>query len=173
METPEMKANARAREEVIKGWLSSSFQGGKIKDFDDLHVDQIDPAWKDRKLWLTGGLEALGCAIELRHNGHLPVDIALAFSLRSGEEALGSDFHGASGLEKEFDWSPPSLYLLKPGTRPWAQNSSSNEAFPPDFVSKTIDPKRFGFPQLVKTCYFMEFKPADSSEYSRTFLLVA
>lgn len=87
--------------------------GGRER-LDDLHVDQIDAEWGSRDRWVDAGLEALRLAVELRDAHHLDVAVVLAFSLNS--PAI-HPFKERRDFEAAVDWSPPSLYLFRPGTQ--------------------------------------------------------
>lgn len=155
--------------------MTSILDAGRLDDFRDLHVDQIDPAWKDKKLWIRAGLEALGLATSLRNRGRLPVDVALVFSLRAGGKPTSMHVRTLAGLRRELDWSPPSLLLLKPGEKPWAHGGSALKRCARPFselVAKELEPGALGVDAPTKASYFIEFRPAGSGEYARTFLLV-
>jgi hypothetical protein len=160
------------REKNVREWMIAALDAGHIEPFNDLHIDQIDPSWKDKKHWVRAGLEALQIATSLRNRDGLGVDIALTFSLRSGERPRGVDFRDSVTFQAELDWSPPSLYLLKPGKEPYSHRALEQSPTPVDMVSKRLDPVRFGFAEPVKACYFMEFKSMDSPEYARTVVFV-
>lgn len=163
---------SQSREDAIASWMASVVKEGKIGLFDDLHVDQIDAGWKDRKHWLSAGAEALRIAAEIRNKRGYAADVTLAFSLTSGETPRGAHFRDPASFESELDWSPPSLYLDKPGVAPWDQGVRPDGQAPVDLKTQKLDAKALGFGVSVKACYFMEFRPADSPEYSRTVLLV-
>jgi hypothetical protein len=162
-----------AKRSVIENWMRSSIQDGGIERFDDLHIDQIDPMWRSRSSWIAGALQAYGLAVELRDRFLLDIVVALAFSLRSGEGALGVNFGTLSELEKELDWSPPSLYLFHRGQEPWRASPPAQGVAPVAglFIQRMDAPSLFGTAVRASECYFLEFKDLSSDEYSRTLFL--
>lgn len=163
---------AESREDVIASWMESLVKKGKIGSLDDLHLDQIESEWKDKKHWLTAGAEALRIAVEVRNKRGYAADIALAFSLNSGETPRGVNFRDSASFKSEFDWSPPSLYLDKPGTAPWNQGAAPDGQPPADLRTQKLDAAALGFTAPLKACYFLEFRQPDSAEYARTVLLI-
>lgn len=159
-------------ESVIESWMRSTLKTNGIERFDDLHIDQIDVGWKKRETWMDAGFKALKIAIALRDRYHLPVDITLAFSLLSGRVPYGIDFKNDVELEKRFDWSPPSLYLLDPGSKPWSQTHKDLESDPKTLIVKEISPQQLGISQPFENCYHVEFRPRESSEYRRTLFFM-
>jgi hypothetical protein len=160
-------------EERIAAWLAGALERAANQPFDDLHIDEIDPRWKDRKTWLAGGLEALRIAAGLLGRPDQPVRLLLAFSLRSSEIPLGLDFHDASGLESALDGSPPSLYLFPNGVEPWEAGRRDGDPAPEHLTVETLDPALFGPSSPGTAAYFLEFRQPGSSEFCRTVLLVA
>ncbi|MGH7427165.1 MAG: hypothetical protein ACREJ4_02190 [Candidatus Methylomirabilaceae bacterium] len=78
---------------------------------DDLHIDEVDDAYKDRSKWLEGAVACLEAAISIRDARNLQLTVALGMSLRSSALPLGVNFSNWTELERELDDSPPSLYL--------------------------------------------------------------
>jgi hypothetical protein len=166
MKTPAQK------EEIIRSWMTLALEAGIAERFDDIHVGRIDPEWNDKGLWLEAGLQAFRIATGLRSREGLSADVALAFSLRSGAKPLGVNFRSAAGLQAQFDWSPPSLYLIGRGEEPWAHGMTAPGAEPPAGLSVTkLEPKRIGMLDPVRFCGVMEFRQAGSAEFCRTLLL--
>lgn len=150
------------REETIAEWITTVTHDGGIERYDDLHVDQIDLAWRGRHLWLKAGLEAHDIAVHFRDMRKLPFMVVLAFSLRSGETQCGVNFQDSNGLQAELDWSPPSLYLFPPEQNPCA---------PAETQVPLDGPQLFGISSIRECCY-TEFKNSSGSEYSRSVLLI-
>lgn len=162
----------QSREGVIASWMGSLVKDGKIGSFDDLHIDQIDSEWKDKKHWFAAGAEALRIAVGVRNKRGYTADITLAFSLNSGETPRGVNFRDSASFESELNWSPPSLYLDKPGVAPWDQGATVDSQRPIDLKTQKLDATTLGITAPLKACYFMEFKQADSSEYARTVVFI-
>jgi hypothetical protein len=103
------------REAIIRNWMLEAFSDGGIKRFDHLHVDNIDPAWKNPTSWVSAGLTAYALALGIQRELGLDVMVALSFGLVDAQDASGDMFETQEEFEKELDWSPPSLYLFEPG----------------------------------------------------------
>lgn len=159
------------REEIVESWMTDVLKSGGIPRFDDLHIDQIDPGWKDRNQWLDGGLEAFRIAASLRDRRRFSVDVALAFSLEAGRTPRGVDFQAASELKRSFDWSPPSLYLLPPGRKLWEIGAAEGAATPAGLSVAEVNPILFGASQSVKSCCLIEFM-RDVSDFTRTLIMI-
>jgi len=156
--------------EAIEKWMDSVLESGGIERLDDLHIDQINPIWKDRHFWLSGGLESLQLAIGVRDRKGLDLRIALAYSLQSGNKPLGVDFKDKKELSESFDWSPPSLYLFHIGREPWIEKKENTATG--EMVVKVIEPSLFGEKASILECRYVEFLTAGSHEYSRSVFLV-
>jgi hypothetical protein len=149
------------RQKVIEAWMVANIGDGGIERYDDLHIDRIDEHWARREQWLQGGLEAFRLALGLRDQHRLAPTVALAYSLRSGEEPLGANFRTPDEFHAQLDWSPPSLYLFDCGREPWPQSDG--------VVVQLIDVNiLFATSLSAKACYYMEFKQTGSIEYSRS-----
>jgi len=140
--------------------LSTAHDGG-IRRHDDLHIDKIDPAWKDRGLWVEGGLEAFRVAKILRDRSGLPFTVALAFSLVSGSQPRGIDFRTRKELEERLNSSPPSLFLFQRGEEPRGQMVPGNPA-------QDLDPSAFTIQPAGAPCYYLEFRQQNTEEYCRS-----
>lgn len=154
-------------------WMLSAIKSGGVERFADLHIDNIDPKWKKREHWLHGGLEALRIATIERTSNKLPFDIALVYSLKAGTDPLGINFGDIETLQEEFDWSPPSLYLIKKGEKPWTCGAANGSTGPSEIRTEPLDPRLYKHEGLTATGFFMEFKPSDVIEYSRTVHIIA
>ena len=94
------------RETAIEDWMLSVSQDGEAARYDDLHVDQIDPSWRSRELWIEAGLEAFQVALKLRDQHRIPLTVAISFSLESSADPRGADFRTPTELSHLLDWSP-------------------------------------------------------------------
>ena len=156
-----MRTEAEQRE-VIEAWMTAILRNGGIERYDDLHIDRIDEGWTRREHWLRGGLEAFRLANGLRDLHGLSLTVALAYSLESGEEPRGMNFGTSDEFQAQLDWSPPSIYLFHPDREPWMIQTGGEIVRPID--ARTV----LGTAMEPKGCYYMEFKPPDSVEYSRS-----
>jgi len=139
-------------------------QDGGIDGFDDLHIDRVDSAWKNRGCWIEGGLEAFRVARVLRDRNGLPFTVALAFSLRSGSRPLGIDFWTRNELEERLDSSPPSLYLFHRGGEPRNKMAPGN-------LAQDLNPSMFGIQGAEVGRYYLEFLQQDDDEYRRSVFI--
>lgn len=153
--------------------MLSTIRSGGIERFTDLHIDNIDLAWKKREHWFDGGLEALRIATIERTSNKLPFDVVLVYSLKAGTDPLGINFSDTATLQEEFDWSPPSLYLIKKGEKPWTCGKGKGLSSPSEILTKSLDSSLFEHEGLTAQGFFIEFKPSEVIEYSRTVHIIA
>src|SRR5258706_7110510 len=109
--------------EVIRSWMTASARDGGISRHDDLHIDQIDRAWKSREQWIPAALSSYEVALEIRDEQKCDLSVVLAFSLQSGEYPRRLVPHSHSELEASLHATPPSLYLFRPGTEFWTEEA--------------------------------------------------
>jgi hypothetical protein len=102
------------RETKIRQWILATVSNGGIERLDDLHVDDIDEDWQERKTWVAAGLTAYRTAVRIRSELGLNVTVALAFSLVD-EKGPPDTFETQEDFQNQIDWSPPSLYLFCAG----------------------------------------------------------
>jgi hypothetical protein len=103
------------RETKVRQWMLATVWDGGIQRLDDLHVDHIDESWKEPTSWFSAGLIAYGIALRIRDELGIDVAVALAFSLLDAQDTSPDVFETQEEFEKQFDWSPPSLYLFDVG----------------------------------------------------------
>lgn len=156
------------RMDVIEKWMLSVIASGGINRYDDLHVDQIDESWRARSTWLEAGIQSYELAVQARDAHKLNVGVAVAFSLESGDEPLGANFRTKEDLERQFDWSPPSLYCFESGKEPWGKSALAHGvALSNRYAVESIDCRCMFGVSLQGSCYYIEFRQT-SGEYSRT-----
>ena len=136
--------------------MLSTIKTRGIERYDDLHVDQVDQHWRPRKHWISGGLEALQVAIELRESHRIPVGVALGCSLHAEGVTSWPALTSMQELSNQLDWSPPSLYLFHKGKEPWRE-AGSVATFLPKLLSEIEGRKRGTSKLEIKHCYFIEF----------------
>jgi hypothetical protein len=161
--------------EVIQSWFNSAIHEGGIDRYDDLHIDQIDPAWKPRSKWMEAALESFKTALEVRnsYSGDTPLTVVMAFALASESHPLGITFQNRSGLENAFSSTPPSLYLFREGGEFWVQaEESKGKRIEDDLVIKMLNASElFGKMQETVKCIYMECLRVGDEEYSRDVFL--
>jgi hypothetical protein len=134
----------------IEAWMLTIIRDGGVARMDDLHVDEIDEAWKPRECWVQGGLEAFRVALALRDRHHLPLTVALGFSLESSEHFTSADFDNTVTLVEKLNWMPPSLYLFEPGKTPRTNTT--------DVVIRQLKTDFFGASVHPENCYYIKFR---------------
>ena len=107
------------RIEKIRAWMKSITVDGGINRFDDLHIDEIDLVWRQRRRWLSGGIEAYRLALEIRAALGLDEGVAIGFGLGAYARRR-TGFTAVPGLDPSV---PPSV-LSGPGTVALAGRSS-------------------------------------------------
>src|SRR5271163_801229 len=88
---------------AIEDWMRMVLATGGIERFDDLHIDRIDPAWKDRQSWLDGSSKAISLAKELKTGIAPEKTLAIMCALTSD----GSDLvvpRSPTELGEQIDW---------------------------------------------------------------------
>lgn len=157
---------------TIENWMLSNVETKGYERYDDLHVDQIDSAWRSRDSWIDAGFAAFQTAIDIRDCNGLNLVVVLAYSLISSEKPLGIDFETRKELQARLDQSPPSLYLFPRGREPRTQTGIlGGENIATNVVVKDVNPHVLGASTKIKRCYYMEFKQAGFEEYSRTLFV--
>jgi hypothetical protein len=152
--------------ETVRVWMETITSDGGVERYDDLHIDRIDAAWKPREVWISAGLESFGLAVSIRNSHGLDLVVVLAFSLESGEAPRGFNLTMQKDLEQDLHATPPSLYLLRPGTEFWTQPAEHMTVADVDWRSL------FGTGYPIAKCVFMEFKRQNSDDYTRSLFVV-
>jgi hypothetical protein len=170
-----MAMDGNKHKEIIRRWFNSAVHDGGIDRFDDLHVDQIDEAWKTRSKWISVGLQSFENAREVRDNygGRAHLTVVVAFALASESRPLGITFHNRSELENRLSSTPPSLYLFQKGNEFWTQaEKSKGKVIHDHLVVKKLDAsKLFGKTDNTIKCIYMESLRSGDDEYSRDVFL--
>lgn len=100
--------------EIIQSWFNSAVREGGIDRYDDLHIDQIDAAWKPRSKWIEAALESFETALQVRnsYSGDTSLTMDMAFALASESHPLGITFQNRSELENALSSTPPSFVFV-------------------------------------------------------------
>ena len=155
--------------------MEAVIHDGGIDRFDDLHVDQIDKTWKLKGSWISAALEAFATALDVRDASsdgrHLK--IVLAFSLKADVRPLGTTFKDRASLEKDLSWTPPSLYVFRPGEESWNRLKVSNRAEDGPFADLQFlnATKLLGAIARPTMCVYQESKRPEDDEYYRCIML--
>jgi hypothetical protein len=159
-----MKSQDRLR--VLEGWMRRVVQDGGIERYDDLHIDAIDPDWKNRNLWVEASYWAFQTAVEVRDKLKLPFTLGLGMSLRSAE-VQKDDKVQLARLISQVDWTPPSLYLFRGGQEPGSDLDAAIHSNKIGFDAVSANFKLLDVP-AAKTGLFLRFKRIDSDEYTNS-----
>ena len=152
---------ASDREAIIRRWMLEIVSDGGIERFDHLHVDDIDAGWKDPTSWVSGGLTAYGLALEMRRELDLDVTVALSFGLVDAQDDSRDVFETQEQFEKQFDWSPPSLYLFKVGDQQHLSGTVRVDPLPKALFSR--------LPQDTKS-FLLQWLAEDGSQRRSVFV---
>lgn len=153
-------------ETVIRAWMDTIAGDGGIDRYDDLHVDRIDDYWKAKNLWVPAGLESFELAVGIRDAEKSDLTVALAFPLESSEFPKRLSFKTREDIERNFNATPPSLYLFRPGTEFWTQTAEYV------YVENVDWRSLLGSNHLIKKCLSMEYKRSISEDYTRSIFVV-
>lgn len=151
---------AEARRSIIENWMRMVLATGGIERFDDLHIDQIDPVWRDRDSWVDGSSDALTLARELKEAIAPEKTLVIMCGLSSEDREVAPP-HSLVELAIQMDWTPPSLYLFDPRNEPWVDSGRVK-------VTLTV-------PMLpaCSKCFVMDFNTEEQNETRRTFVAVS
>jgi len=108
------RSKVMTKYDKISKWVTETIESRGDLRYDDLHVDQVDPEFRKRELWVYGGMECLQLALKARDVRGAEFTVALAFSLEAGDRPLGLNFEDLTGLESQFDLSPPFFVPFPP-----------------------------------------------------------
>ncbi len=97
----------------IKSWLLSVVNDISWEKYNDLHIDEVDNVFKKKDNWFDGGLECYIHAVSIVKELKIPYTIELTFSLKSKKTLKDYVIKDIESLKKEFDYSPPSLYVFR------------------------------------------------------------
>jgi len=156
---------------IVAKWMTEIIQDGGIDRYDNLHIDQIEKLWADRKYWLSGAIQAFQIALNQRDRLNVGLVIAVGFSLINSEEPIGLNFTSREEFETQFDSSPPSLYLFYEGQEPWKEKQSATS------LEDLLKPKVIALNSLFaealsnQKCYYLEFFRPDEAEYRRSMFI--
>ncbi|MBA3986240.1 MAG: hypothetical protein H0X63_06650 [Flavobacteriales bacterium] len=141
----------------IKQWISNNLKNNEWVNNLDLHLDEINIAFDNPDLWINAGLELLlisnNILAELIENNFISI---VFFPLFAEEKAEGITFKKFSYIKKEFDLTPPSLFICP---KNWIV---LNEAFGERKIIEI-----FNFKENDIYVYFFEEKHDNGLEYVR------
>lgn len=110
---------------MITKWMASVVERSAYDLFPDLHIDEVDPGYRDRRTWADASVALLFEAGRVREELRWSVTVAAGFSLTSGGSPAGfGDIRGVDDVVAATDWSPPSLYVFERGREPWREEEN-------------------------------------------------
>jgi hypothetical protein len=160
-----LQSSRKNHEDIIRAWMETIAKDGGIDRYDDLHVDRIDAYWKLQEHWVSAGLESFELAVRIRDAEKSDLTVVLAFSLEPSEFPKGLNVKTLEELEGNFDATPPSLYLFRPGTEFWTQTTKYVRVDDINWQSL------WGDNHHIKKCLYMEFKRPTSEDYTRSIFV--
>ena len=81
--------------------------------YEDLHIDEVHPAYGKRENWLEESSTCFHLAVATRDERNADFTVALGFSINAGKRPKGINFTDLPGLISQFDQSPRSLNLFQ------------------------------------------------------------
>lgn len=101
------------KETKIKEWLLKTVGDESWKEYNDLHIDTIDPFFKNKDNWLNGGLECYNIANKFLKEASLPFLLELAIVLKSKKKQQNYIIKSFENIKKDLTQTPPSLYIYR------------------------------------------------------------
>lgn len=150
------------RIEKIRVWMAGVIEHRSYERYEDLHLDKIDPAYREPSTWLSAGATCLDAAIAIRDANRWPYAVALGMSLKAGPGRIGRNFNRYAGVASGLDWTPPSLYLFPRDDRSWLGGPGLEE-LGPEYRAPT---------SAANQAFFREWYDANDQEYRRSLWFV-
>ncbi len=147
---------------IIMQWLVETIKNDTWRNFDSLHIDDIDSKYESKKNWLNGGIECLYNANKIIHQlSFKDKKVFLLLSLEGNSEKQGINFNSSDELESQFDETPPSLYVYEDSWSNFIDTLQQGH-----LISKNIlNIDGFDF-------YHIEYKEEGDLEYRRSIISV-
>ena len=142
---------------TIEQWLHDAIVEEGYRRFDDLHIDEIDPRYDERSLWLKGINAALDEAAGIRDRRAWPFTIAAGIPLNATATADGPTVARPEDVVQQFGETPPSLYAFPRGGAPWENEREAYAELPASVVAAN-----------GARCYFAERFDKSDNEFQRT-----
>jgi hypothetical protein len=143
---------------TIEQWMHDAIVDEGYRRFDDLHVDEIDPRYEEPSLWLQGVVAALDEAASIRDRRNWAFTVAAGISLTSSDVAQGETIKQPGDVVRQFDETPPSLYVFPKGAEPW---TTEHQVYTEMLTGAVVADSR-------ARCYFSEKFDKSDNEYRRT-----
>jgi len=145
----------------IADWFDHVVTTGGYKRFEDLHVDDMDSEYRRRDRWIDGAIAGLNAAAKVRDLRQAPFTVAAGFALLSNPQRVGLSAQVLRDVQREFDFSPPSLYVFERKHEPWLTDE--------DFVE--WNGQMYAGDAGPTHAYLREWYDEDEELYHRSFWL--
>ena len=153
--------------QLIEDWMLANIKRRGYERFEELHVDRINSDWKAPDSWNEAGFEAFRLALDAKSRLGLDFVLVLTFGLKSGKTPIGRNFRTPAEFQAQLDSTPPALYLFQKGMEPWTEIGRLNAGA----TVEKIDSRSLGPGAGSNLCFYIDFRPADLEDYSRTVLV--
>ncbi len=110
----------------LERWLASFATSHQNRD--DIHIDEIDKAFKQKSEWLRGASDTLARARALRVAHGWDMSLAMELFLSAVRKRTVPKLATDKDITQQWSWTPPQLVAYARGHEPW---SHSPEAFVP------------------------------------------
>lgn len=149
----------------VDAWLRAFMDNPERPRRDDVHLDQLDPAFRDPSVWATAAVECLVIAAQVVGDRSWPITVAVEFFLQPGRAYEPLDAVELSELSNRWSHTPPALTVYRDGAEPWAKSES--------FKPAGIATGKSGGDKLMFQSFFQQWYDEAEGDYDRRLWLVA
>ena len=103
----------------IETWVVDCWASSGYLRYENLDISRVESSFNMKVNWIKGGIDCLRVAVAIRDSMQIPLQICLAFSLKSRRKPIGKNFSNYKELEKQFTSSPPTLYAFSSDQKIW------------------------------------------------------
>jgi hypothetical protein len=93
----------------LEDWLARFARSDETNQRDDVHVERIDEAYREKSQWVTGAFDVIRIAHEIQALRRWRITIAMEFFLSSQDHPTGMNIRTLDDLQAQLSWSPPAL----------------------------------------------------------------
>lgn len=109
--------------DFLQNWINQVISNKLWERYVDLHIDEVDESFKQKKNWITGSLFLFNCVLPLIDKGAYDVFLVIPLSCVSKDGLI--TFTKLESLESELDITPPSFYLFPKGEKNYEETIKS------------------------------------------------
>ena len=99
------------KEKKIQEWILTTIRDESWKVHDEIHIDTVDPSFKNKENWINGGLECYNIANKFLKDTSLPFLLVLSIALKSKKKQKNYIIKSFEEIKKDLTYIPPSLYI--------------------------------------------------------------